>query len=238
MTLSVIVFAWSGWWTQSEGVDDGRPKPEHVTAMRNMFATHLTREHRFICVTDKPELYDCETFPLWEVGEIKGWRTHLNCFHRLRLYSEWAKCLGDVLIQADLDMLIRRNIDDLVTHHDVRLLKSEDFSRPEAIHYNGGFQLIRPGTRAYVWDQFDPETAAESIYAARDQRHFLLGSDQAWLTVSLPPNEATYSERDGFYLKRPGDEQPIPEWARVVSFVGSFKPWNTPPYTDEWRSYL
>jgi len=230
--LSVVTFAFRGW----QPLYSHANRAQYVHALRSMFEQHLTIPHRFVCVTDEPNLYECETFPIWETWPDCGWFP--NSFFRLRLYSEWARVLGDTIISCDTDTIIRANIDDLVTDDPIRLLPSRDFARPEAMHYQGAWQLITPGAYDWLWRDFDIVRSLDELRAAKARRHFLIGSDQAWLSHKLPHCPTYDFEADGFYIRRPGDDRPLPSSARVAMFVGGFKPWNTPPYDSEWRTYL
>jgi hypothetical protein len=77
--------------------------------------------------------------------------------------------------------------------------------------------LITAGARPQVYEQFNPEAAVEA------GKKFL-GSDQAWISQVLGPDEATWGPADGVYWYGSSDAR-LPTDCRVMFFVGKVKPW-------------
>ena len=215
--LTVLTFKWNGW----------RPvfTSQHVNILRNQFAKHLTIPHRFVCITDDPTGLDCESFPLWDDIEVPGHKSHQDCFLRLKLFSAWAAEQWEQILVTDIDMMLRGNIDHMITDDDFKIIGNDD-------RYFGGFWLHKTGTRQFLWDDFD----AEQFSGWKEATDTVIGSDQAWFNMRLG-NEARYQEGTDFFMRRPDYEGPLPDMPLAV-FMGSMKPWNTGPYMEEWNANI
>jgi len=84
--------------------------PEYVNKLYNMIQRHLTVPHRFVCFTDNPNGIDLPVeirmLPLNNV--IAGWWWKPYVFK----YGHFPD--GDTNLYIDLDMVIIKNIDDIV----------------------------------------------------------------------------------------------------------------------------
>ena len=195
---------------------------QHVRTLKNMVGRNLNLEHRFVCVTDDARgMEDIETIPLWDYPEVKLPRGKPNCYRRLRVFapdaSEW---LGNRILSIDLDTVITGDITPLIDIPDEFKIWGDTAKNT---HYNGGFWLMDAGARARVWDEFTPD--APNITRARK----MVGSDQAWISYVLGPNESKWSTADGVYSFRnhmSSGKEPLPSDARVVFFHGQFDPWD------------
>jgi hypothetical protein len=197
-----------------------------VNVLRAMVARHLKLPHRFICVTDDPAgiAPGIEIVKLWDdFATLPSPHGGLNpsCYRRLRAFSaEAGKWFGPRFVSMDLDTVIVGDITPLVD-------RPEDFviwgDTNPTTPYNGGFWLLRAGTRTKVWTGFDPKASPAS---ARALGYF--GSDQAWIGAALGPDEAKWSTADGVYSYRV-HVQPalgmLPRNARIVFFHGRHDPW-------------
>lgn len=219
--ITVAVFKWGGY--------RDIPK-EAIRAARNMYAQHLTIPHRFLCITDDPRGLDCETAPLWS-NPGKG----LNCYPRLKLWHSSSRALGEKFLMSDVDLLLRGNIDHLVTDDPCKVFHYEPYSTPDHDFIAGCLQMITPGVYEHIWEDFTPEGCQARVEAAKAEKWPLMGSDQAWLALTLPKDIPKWTQADGIFIKRP-DLHKIPKEARMVQFVGSMKPWNT-EYREEWLTY-
>lgn len=213
--LTIVTFLWRGW----------RPlyAAENVNALQRMLAQHLKQPHRLICVTDTPHGIECETMPNWKMPEIKVRPKYPDCYRRLKLFSlDAMKLFGDRILSLDLDCVILKDIDPLITDHEFRIV--DGFSCP----YNGSMWLLKTGTRTKAWDKFIPETSPEEAAKRQlpDGRRYL-GSDQSWLSHILP-GEETWKNVDGVYLFHGKSKTEalltIPR-ARIIFFPGHHKPW-------------
>lgn len=194
--------------------------PQHVLALRRMVSRHLRMPHRFVCVTDRQEIGDdVETVPIWpDHAELGG------CWRRLRLFASDAGGVpGERFLSIDLDCVILSEITWLVERPEDLVLLEDASPR---VDYNGSMWLLRRGSRRRVWDLFRGEQSRREI-----RRRGLLGTDQAWLTHTVP-GERTWSTRDGIYSYRwhvAGRE--LPSDARIVMFHG---PWDPETMTQDW----
>jgi hypothetical protein len=199
---------------------------EHVNVLRNMVARHYRKPHRFIVVTDDPSgiAPGIDVIPIWsELGELKSPHGSSNpsCYRRLRMFSaDAARLFGPRFVSIDLDCVVTGDLGPI-------------FDRPEPIvlwrHptgptlYNGSMILMSAGVRPRVWDDFDPLTSPRQAYNLGHR-----GSDQAWISACLGPNEATWSKVNGVFSHR-GDVAPrdgaLPPGARIVFFHGRRDPW-------------
>jgi len=206
--------------------------PEQVNIHRRMVKRHYPEPHRYVCVTDDPTGItepDTEIFELWKdfsrVPSPSG-PGRPSCYRRLKLFARNAgDWLGARIVLMDLDCVIVRDLRPL-------LARPEDFviwenptkqwrTNANAVShvYNGGFWMLRAGTRPQLWEDFDPIRSPAATRAAG-----LFGSDQAWIAHKLGPGEATWGPRDGVYswkfhlvAKYAGR---LPLNARVVFFHG------------------
>lgn len=219
--LTVVTFCWQGW----------RPvyTPQHVANLRNMFRKHLTIPHRFVCVTDRPEdigaLDGVEAFPIWP-SPVRDERIELfDCYLRLRLFDDWAKCIGERLLQIDLDVTIRGNIDDLITDDPIKVARLNSRG-----WIQGGMWLCTPGACPELWSACHDD---ELVQAARIDKERIgrrvPGSDQSLMNYILPKDTPCWTEEDGIWIndfRKP--------W-RILFRTGNRKPWDKVP---ERRIYM
>jgi hypothetical protein len=213
----------------------------HVHKMKNMLERNVTIPYRFVCITDDPTGLECETIPLWEKYEGGG------CYHRLRVFDPDFDLLGDRFAWIDLDAVIVDNIDSILTvDADFAINRYPYGGRPHQ-HYNGALVVMNRGARPQVWKDFNPHTTPRFIANLNDEKR-LLGSDQAWISHILGPNERKFDEKDGvyesFFLEKkpnqprrfhstlvrdhiPIKELPKPQNAKIILFSGPRDPHTT-----------
>lgn len=212
---------------------------ETVYALAEMIRRHYPKPHRFVCVTDQPELLKkVETIRIWDdcaaIPSPFG-RHNPSCYRRLKVFAPDAgKLFGDRIVSMDLDTVIVRNIEPLFDRpEDFVIWGCSDFPTQ---WYNGGLFMLRTGTRPQVWTTFDPETSPGVSLRAR-----CFGSDQGWIRYVLGNKEATWGEKDGVYSFRKhlapmGDV--LPAAARIVNFHGKVDPWSQRAQQFKWiRKY-
>lgn len=197
----------------------------HVNVLRAMVARHYPQPHEFCCVTNHPQglhpsvrvIPDRQDFA--QLASPHGGHNP-TCYRRLRAFEPNAIVdFGPRFVSLDLDTVI---VGDLTPVWD----RPEDFviwgeTNPKSF-YNGSMWLLRAGTRAKVWDTFDPRTSPALAYRAGK-----FGSDQGWLSYCLGKGEATWTTADGVYsynvhLKH--HPETLPANARIVMFHGSTDP--------------
>lgn len=117
---------------------------EYVTHLRAMVRRHLTRRHRFVCLTDRPEeLPELETVHIPHDPKLPGWWAKAELFTR---------DLGPRVLYLDLDTLVVNDLSPLV-----------DFPAPFALLPDAGAfkskthrTIKRFNSSVMVWDQGVP----------------------------------------------------------------------------------
>lgn len=212
--LTVISWLWNGW----------RPvyNATHVNAWARMLRANLQVPHRAICITDMPHgITECETFPLWPDFENLTSLGRINCFRRLRLFDTGIQQQigGDYFWSMDLDCVINAPLDQLVEKRaPFRIVQGQ------AAPYNGSMFLLRAGAMQHVIRDFNPVTSPRQILASRHRGRRLVGSDQAWisLTVGKVP---VWNENHGVLAA--SRHMHLPHSAgRIWFFAGATKPWS------------
>lgn len=219
----VNVVCWR--WTPMRGYRSTF-SPETVNVLRRMVARHYPHPHRFLCVTDEPDGIDpaVEIIPPWNdfagVPSPHGGKNP-SCYRRLRAFHpDIGTVFGGRFVSLDLDCVITADVTPL--WH-----RPEDFviwgdTNPRT-YYNGSMYLLRAGTRAKVWTDFDPVRSPRLAMAARQ-----FGSDQGWISHCLGPGQARWSHHDGVYSYRneiAARGNTLPSNARIVFFHGHVDPW-------------
>lgn len=234
--LDIVTFKWSnpGYRSKFTG--------EHVNIMANMCARHYRSPFRFSCVTDDPSGIDqrkVRVIGLWDTYSLMSsphGRGNPSCYRRLELWNPARRNqFGPRILQIDLDMVLVADVTSLWDRpEDVVMWK--DALNPST-PYNGAMQLFSPATRPQVWRDFDP---INSPRLARERGYF--GSDQAWLSLALGPDEAKWTADDGAlswrvhvrktpigYAHIPFEQArcaaTLPDGAKIVNFHGIDDPW-------------
>ena len=200
-----------------------------VNTLSNMLKRNIDTgfDYEFICVTDNKDGIDQEirTMPLWKnPAPAHGDVNKPNCFYRLRTFAEDFKhFVGPRFMWLDLDCIITGNITPL-------LERPEDFIINRATnmrnYYNGSMVMMNTGSRKEVWDKFNAHTSPNVAKAKG-----FVGSDQAWISNVLGPDEARFTNADGVYSYQ-GDVMTdhsgnLPKNAKIVFFQGRANPWDT-----------
>lgn len=189
----------------------------HVNIWADMVRRNLSMQHRVACVTEFPEGIDPSIEIIAPPGDfedvtIPTWRgSKPQCLRRLAMFRpDAADIFGDRFACMDLDCVIAGPLAPLLdVDDDFVICPGTAPSRP----YNGSMMLIRAGSRPDVYERFTAEGAAEA-------GRLFVGSDQAWISHILGPNERTFG---GIHYWRLGGR---PEDARVAFFPGQIKPWH------------
>lgn len=201
--------------------------PETVNTLARMVGRHYHGPHRVVCITDNPSGIDAriDIVPLWDdfadlpnpSGPTKG----PSCYRRLKLFApEMADVLGPRFVALDLDCVITADVTPLWD-------RAEDFviwgDTTPGTPYNGSMFLMTAGARAKVWTDFDPVRSPQLTSAIG-----YYGSDQAWISHCLGPNERRWTRADGVYSYRNDVRRAneLPRNARFVSFHGQIDPWS------------
>lgn len=224
--LTVVLHLWYGWRPLYSG--------EHVNAMQRMLARHLTLPHRLVVFTDMPDKIDTskvEVLPFPEIPKVRIPPEQPNCYRRLWLFSEQARLLGRRVLSIDLDAVILRNIDHLLTDHDFRIC--EGMNSP----YNGSMWWLKTGSRTRVWTDFNPKRSPHEANAQRqDNGTYYLGSDQAWISHKAR-GAATWGTAEGVFMYYKIRAN-TPENAAIVFFPGPTKVWDRAVQDENTRLHL
>lgn len=191
-----------------------------------MLRRHVKLPYKFFCVTDdipkaKHELLPgVNIIPIWRMAGVPVKHpTKPNCYKRLRLFDpDMRKVFGDRIVCMDLDLIITGDITQI-------LQTPGDFVgyNKRGVRYQGAFWIHEIGTRPEVWQEFDPETSPALARKAGYE-----GSDQAWLSYKLRPNERVLTRADGLYCYDIDrlNARALPPEAKIVFFRGARKPWH------------
>lgn len=201
---------------------------QHVNTLRNMIERHYHADFEVVCITDDKRGIDprVRVVPLWndfaDLPSPHG-ASSPACYRRLRAFSpEMVHVIGPRFVSIDLDMVVVGDITPLFD-------RPEDFviwaSPIRTTPYNGGLWMMNAGARPQVFTRFNPYTSPKEARKAGFN-----GSDQAWISYVLGPDEATWQpERDGVYAFRTdirNRDWKLPANARIISFHGSEDPWD------------
>lgn len=216
----LTILCW--FWRQPGGRTDYTAS--HVNTWAAMVRRNIDMPHRLACVTDVPAGIDSAIEIIRPPGDfmdvhLPSWTNgRPQCLRRLSMFRpDAARLFGHRFVSMDIDCVIGGKLDPLFRREeDLILFKG---SRPQQ-PYNGSMMLITAGCRPKVFTEF---THAGAIKAGQQ----FVGSDQAWLSYKLGPDERKWDERDGVwrygaqYQTRPAS---TPE-PRILFYPGKIKPW-------------
>lgn len=216
--IRVVVFKWHREGYRSK-FDSG-----HVNTAARMVARNTTVRHHFVCITDDPTGIDprIETIPLWgDPHPTYGGGNWPNCFRRLRMFApDIRRLVGPRWVWMDLDMLICGNIDHILTDPaDFRIWRP-DGGRSLC---NGSLVLHQSGTRPEIWTEFGPEKVGSVEEFQAQTKH--LGSDQAWISSRLRPDDLFFDSAQGVYAFR---SLRNPHRERYLGALGRQRPHKAP----------
>jgi hypothetical protein len=245
-TKSVVCFYWEA--------GDREYLPEHVNILARSVREHLSVPHRFVCVYDAEDIagFDDDVVELVPLPEGAKWTAFLvnptkpslpSSYRRLWAFSKEAKCLGDRILQTDIDCLIVGDLLPLFECSDAdfvgwrpnsEYILSQHSRRDGVKRIGGGTWLLRTGTHTHIWEKF-------SVAGIRQaKRHGWRGSDQAWLSYNLAKNCVVFPKDMGIYHTQDtrlwNDE--APEDARIIHFNGKIKSWEEDAHAVKWYCNL
>ena len=218
--LTILLGLWSGWRDVYE--------IDHVNALSRQLKEYLKIPYKLVLLTDQ----DATNAEVDEVRPVpqdpKGMTViqTVNCFRRLRYFdpvfnrslgTEWVMSLDlDTLILRDFTEVIERSMDHPFGLWMLRAKKVRPGRRP----YNGGMYMIRAGSHAKVWKNFDPVISPIEVKAKG-----WVGSDQTWIAMQVQ-GAPTWSMDDGmFFFGQYNDTPERQNEARIINFAGKAKPW-------------
>jgi hypothetical protein len=165
------------------------------------------------------------------------------CYTRLKAFSpEMADLIGPRFLSMDLDCVIVNSLDPIITDEAFKAWKNVG----RGSTYCGSMFMMDAGARSQVWDTFHAEDLEFKLERNKRSRRgnryvhpaalasgHVIGSDQAWMSHVLGPNEAMWTSFDGvlsytdpaFARPRLGASRAgIADWMRVIYFHGVSDP--------------
>lgn len=198
---------------------------QHVNTLRAALRRRLSRQHRFVCVTDNGSGLDPDIacVPLSRELVDGSVRRYL----KLMAFRRDAADLfgGDRLLCLDLDVTPVGEFDPIVGRDEDFVIWRDPLairSGYERSHrYNSSMILMNAGARPHVYETFN-SASPDKVRASG-----LIGSDQAWIGLALGPNEAVWTQADGVLGWRHDLEKgkTWPDSARLIVSHSRPKPW-------------
>lgn len=176
---------------------------EYVVRLRSMVRRHLAREHRFVCLTDRPQFMPegIEGVVIPSPKPLKGW------WSKIHLFSPAVGLTGRVLY-LDLDTLVVSSLDPILDYPaPFALAPDAGTFRPK-----GELQVVkRFNSSVMAWDAGVNHRLFEAWTPAVAER---LWGDQDWIGEQLP--EAAAMPIWWFPRLSELDGKPPSEAAKVV----------------------
>ena len=141
----------------------------HVNRLYNMVKRHLTIPHRFVCFTENPTDINpnINIVKLPYNSSISGWwwKTYIFCKDHFNNF--------DINLYFDLDMVIVKNIDKLITYKQGRFIGLEDVGRVFGNKGKLGSAVMRWQDHTYsnIWNTFIPNPDIAKKYPTGDQAY-------------------------------------------------------------------
>ena len=127
---------------------------EYVEKLRNMVQRHLTLDYDFVCLTDNPKPIDgVKILYQPNAGYSKGW------WHKIHMFDPNLSLTGRILY-FDLDVVIFKNIDKLVTYNTDCFLGIRDFNRkfhPGWKNLNSSVMSWQHKSESNIWNNFQKD---------------------------------------------------------------------------------
>jgi len=150
---------------------------QYANVLYNMVKRHTTLPFEFHCITDDPIGLDShiKVIKLPNDPWIKTW------WSKLWMFGSHFPLQGNILY-FDLDIIIFRNIDELLTYNPDKFTIIQDFNRCRIKDWklcNSSVMKWKAGTMNYLWDDF-----MQSPSRVMQQNH----GDQDWITAKTKEN--------------------------------------------------
>jgi hypothetical protein len=143
--------------------------PEYVNKLYNMIQRHLTIPHRFVCFTDDPIGLDTKI----EIRSLPAMTIH-GWWWKPYLFKLDHFSAGDTILFFDLDMVIVKNIDHLITHKPNSFVGLRDVGRVfRPGHPKLGSAVMKwpAGQFSHVWTNLEKDLSQSKKYQG----------DQEWI---------------------------------------------------------
>lgn len=174
--------------SQSNGVKGGTAAPpdvnvvcmkwgdkygaDYVVTLRNMVARHLSRPHRFVCITDAPEHLprEIETLPLPPCPVIPG--REREAWRKLSLFGPRLGDLSGPTLFLDLDLVVVDALDPLFDFAPGRFCIIHNWTHPDRRVGNSSVFRFEIGRHPQVLERYvrDP---VKVVSSHRNEQIFL-----------------------------------------------------------------
>ena len=151
--------------------------PEYVNTLESMVRRNCTMSFEFVCFTDDPKGINSTVriMPLSNAYGVTGW------WHKPLLFNpdNPVGIRGDTILYMDLDVIVFKNIDKLLTHEQGKFCVIRDFNRsanPQWQKFNSSVVRWQIGQHPQIYNDFI-RTAASQV------RRF--HGDQDWLYAQV-----------------------------------------------------
>lgn len=155
---------------------------DYVRRLRSMVARHLPIPHNFICLTDRPELFEADI--RIDAVEIKKPEGRFGWWSKIELFNPQLAVYGDLVLYLDLDVVVVSSLLPIITeamanHGELMLIPSEGTfqGRPGyrvVKRYNSSVMTFAAGIFTELWSEWTPGVARR------------LWGDQDWIGERLP----------------------------------------------------
>ena len=188
----------------------------HVNKLQEMVSQHLTVEHEFVCLTDRPNGLNCRTLEFTS-DLIEGWWSKVNMFDQ--------KNVQDWILYFDLDVIIHDNIDCLIENRDKSFYAINDFHYPDV--FNSSIMFWNRDKMHGLWTVYedDPYRYMEIYKGDQDFITDIVKSDDDWYAY---PDEWTWSWKWGDVRTNAPVKSKvfhITNQSKVAIFHGRPNPW-------------
>lgn len=189
---------------------------QHVNELQKQVAQCLTVPHEFVCLTERPEGLNCRTLDFTS-DMIEGWWAKVNLFDQ-EDFHDW-------ILYFDLDVIIHKNIDDLVAKQDKSFYSIRDFHYPDV--FNSSVMFWNKEKMKGLWKVYedDPYRYMDLYKGDQDFITDIVKSDDDWETY---PDEWTWSWKWGDHRNNLPVKQKtfnLTNEAKIAIFHGRPNPW-------------
>jgi hypothetical protein len=222
--------------------------PWHVNVLHNGLRHFADFDFRFVCITDdKGQFSDgIETMRLPDSARElirfpppQGMKFP-SCYRRLWLLSDEAACLGDRVIQNDLDMVWLGNPRPIIETAGDFVAYNPKYKWGRSPLLNGSMWMLNTGKHEWLWQKLKRDPVKTIEHAKIEG---WMGSDQAILSCYLHDKCSMWNNKEmGIYAPEDARNWNYPpKDARVAMFNGTVKPWThdklwTRAYCDHFRA--
>jgi len=124
---------------------------DYVNRLFNMVKRNLSIPHRFICFTENTNglKSEIEVLPLPNINGLQGW-WYKPYFFKRDLFNS-----GDINFSIDLDMVIVKNIDKLITYQPEKFMGLQDPTRvfrPDSKKLGSAVMRWPAGSYSDIWE--------------------------------------------------------------------------------------